>query len=269
VGRATEAIDLSRQAHDAALRLSEIAVGDPRTSGTLTMAKGELGRCLAVWSDDGGEGIRILNESADIARAVAEGDPANLQAKADLARCHLHLAYAHEMARQWQPAAESSRRALEILTELAAVQPDEPRYAIYRTTTEILLAQPLIELGELAEATRLLVGSLAVFEREAVASILYNHEFALKARAEVLLGRARQLEGDGDQAEELWRKALVTLEPALRFNPELVDVQDAQAKALLLLGRRDEAAPVVERLLAKGWRDPYMKDLWEMSGRTH
>jgi hypothetical protein len=77
----------------------------------------------------------------------------------------------------------------------------------------------------------------------------------LLASALVERGRLRDREGDPRAAHAAWEQALAAVE-GIAGPGSAVSFQGSRAKALLLLGRKDEARPVVAGLLAKGWRDP-------------
>jgi hypothetical protein len=77
----------------------------------------------------------------------------------------------------------------------------------------------------------------------------------LLASALVEMGRVRDREGDPRAARARWEEALAAVD-GIAGPGSAVSFQGSRAKALLLLGRKDEARPVVAGLLAKGWRDP-------------
>jgi uncharacterized protein HemY len=70
----------------------------------------------------------------------------------------------------------------------------------------------------------------------------------------LLQGRIAETRGDRDAARQWTEKAESTLAPLVeRSNDTMFLVPYAQA--LALLGREDEARPIVETILARGWSD--------------
>ena len=69
-----------------------------------------------------------------------------------------------------------------------------------------------------------------------------------------------QQQGDAARAEELLLESLRLMEPITR-DSQVVWFLDAHVRALLLLGRAEEAQPMAERLLASGWVDFGFRDL--------
>ncbi|MEE8523268.1 MAG: hypothetical protein V3T72_04995 [Thermoanaerobaculia bacterium] len=80
------------------------------------------------------------------------------------------------------------------------------------------------------------------------------------ARAElastwVELGNLERRRGDATAAEDAWQQALALIEP-VAAGSEVVAYLRPHALALLHLGRIEEAGPLVDKLLAKGFREP-------------
>lgn len=71
----------------------------------------------------------------------------------------------------------------------------------------------------------------------------------------VAQGNLYRLRGDAGKAEEAWRRAVATIEP-VTAGTEVVKFLQAHATALLYLDRVEEARPLADRLLIKGWTDP-------------
>ncbi len=105
------------------------------------------------------------------------------------------------------------------------------------------------------EAATLLEATHAACRRALASDPASPRVRGLLASALVELGRLRDREGDRRAARARWEEALAAVE-GIAGPGSAVSFQGSRAKALLLLGRTDEARPVVAGLLAKGWRDP-------------
>ncbi len=77
-------------------------------------------------------------------------------------------------------------------------------------------------------------------------------------------GRLRRAQGDTG-ATESFHQALATIAP-LAEDSEVVEYLEIHATALLRLGRVEEARPAVDKLLAKGWRQPGFLELCRRHG---
>jgi hypothetical protein len=109
--------------------------------------------------------------------------------------------------------------------------------------------------GRLGEAGALLEGSRAACRRLMTRDPASPRTRGVLASALVELGRLREREGDARSARSRWEEALEAV-AGIAGDAGAVSFQNARAKALLLLGRVDEARPVVAGLFAKGWNDP-------------
>jgi len=74
------------------------------------------------------------------------------------------------------------------------------------------------------------------------------------AQALVEIGKLERDQGQTARAEASWREAADLMAP-LTADAKAVDFLDTHARALLYLGRDDEARPLVKTLLARGWND--------------
>ncbi|HEY6554360.1 MAG TPA: serine/threonine-protein kinase, partial [Vicinamibacteria bacterium] len=125
---------------------------------------------------------------------------------------------------------------------------------LVRARTE--LARLRIAQGQLADAARLLDLSLEACDR--LLGRDPDNPPMRSAKAVILVerGRVRARKAEIRRAASDWEEALALTEALLAKDPETALVQGTRAKALLLLGRDDEARPLLGRLLAKRWNDP-------------
>lgn len=150
-----------------------------------------------------------------------------------------------------------ARRALEVLE--GTLPPDHSRIAAARAELADLLARQ----GRPAEAQPLLEQALTV-QRALHAG---NPEDRLQrtelADGLVVLGRIHRLRGDPESGRRAWAEAAELVRPVAQAS-DAVDPRHTLAVALLHLERTDEARPLVDGLLATGWRHP---DLLELTRR--
>lgn len=90
--------------------------------------------------------------------------------------------------------------------------------------------------------------------------VRYVHSLVL-----LQLGRSESARGRAESARRAWNRLLEVLEP-VREDSTLAYLDDSVARALLYLGRRDEARPIAEALIAKGWRHQGFEELWNELG---
>ena len=141
------------------------------------------------------------------------------------------------------------RRALE--SAEATVGPEHSRTAAILDGLGGLLA----EAGRHVEAQGLLDRSLAI--REALHARDPGAPLASAdlASSHLRLGLLYCLRGEVAAARQAWQRALETIEPVTAGSRALPFLH-LHARALLAVGRAEEARPLVDELLAKGWRHP-------------
>lgn len=141
------------------------------------------------------------------------------------------------------------------LEELVAREPEE-------VDLRSLLGQCHRLIGELHRSAGRSGEALAAFRaaREVLEGVWRgvpgdSHHRQRLARVHLLTGRVLAARGEEGRGREEWRRAVELLEGA--EHPFETDLWlDSYAGALLHLGRRERAAPVVAELLARGWNDP-------------
>lgn len=149
-------------------------------------------------------------------------------------------------------------RALEI--QEAVYGPDHPSVAI----TLADLAGLALGQGRHEEAERLYLRAQAS-ARQALNERQSRAGRVRLAAIRVGLGELYQAAGAGERAAESWGRAVALMEPLAAGEADM-DQLHVHAMALLHLGRVDEARPMVEKLLAKGWADPGFLELCRKHG---
>ena len=140
------------------------------------------------------------------------------------------------------------------LSALAASDPGNAQWQAILATARISLGGALATNLDLDAALREAEGTSA-----ALKSLLESNPTDVDAQkllgdAHLLTGRVQALRGDQARAEAQWQSAAEVIEPLL------AEVEDRAvlvlwARALIRLGRGDEAAPIVAELDAIGYRD--------------
>ncbi len=127
------------------------------------------------------------------------------------------------------------------------------------------LAGLLTRRGHHDEAEGLFRRSLESLEGRLAESPGNRSLLGIQAAARLDLGTLHHARGDAERAAELWAAAEAALRP-FTAGSEAVAELHTHALALLYLGRLDEARPLVDQLLAKGWADPELLRLCRRHG---
>ncbi len=147
-----------------------------------------------------------------------------------------------------------NRQSLEIV--IAAVGRD----SIGAALGEARLARVLAKRGNLADATTLFEHARGVCETILTGNPRDFPTRGVQASILVGLGDIASRSGEVASARRLWTEAVAVTEP-LASQFALLRAQEYRVKALLLLGRVDEARPTAEALLAVKWSDPDLREL--------
>jgi len=209
---------------------------------------------------------RTHTEAAcEIWRGMGAGAPERSRLRGALLLCRLRTGELRW--RQGEPAA--GLEALEaVRTDLEAQVAREPE----NTDLRSLLGQCQRLIGELhrsagrsGEALAAFQAARELFERVWRDAPGDSHHRQRLARVHLLTGRVLAARGEERRGREEWRRTVELLEGA--EHPFETDLWlDGYAGALLHLGRREEAAPVVAKLTARGWNDPELLALARRHG---
>ncbi len=142
--------------------------------------------------------------------------------------------------------------ALVSLGELA--EKDPGRVTLHRWRARALNAKGRLwsSQGELAQAASTLLQACRQYEKAAglaLEDVLLQNDLSWCL---VGLGRAHAATGATAAARQAWTRAVEVIAPVTRIDDHS-SLLDTHAQALLELGREEEARPLVEKLLARGW----------------
>jgi eukaryotic-like serine/threonine-protein kinase len=147
----------------------------------------------------------------------------------------------------------------------AAVAADERALRIVRaqlgpahravSLVSLQLAEALAQQGDTRRAASLLAEVVAATEERLKKRPEDREELLLLSSAWLESGRLAAAAGDHETAAPRFARASELLEP-FAVESHVIEYGRVYAEALVFLGRVDEARPIVDRLLATGWRDP-------------
>jgi len=121
------------------------------------------------------------------------------------------------------------------------------------------------ERGDPAGARDLYQRAIAATRKRLAADPDNPGERQRLAASLVETGKLERDMGDRARAEASWREAAALMAP-VTVHTEAVDFLDTHARALLYLGRVDEARPLVKALQARGWHEEELLELCKEHG---
>lgn len=201
----------------------------------------------------------------EIAAAQAAADPENADWARDLGRAHTRLAVLAHLREQLGEAEAGLERALAILRPIAARAATDAIRQRDVAGAELALGQVRLARGDAQAA----LAHAAEVERRLASAIARpgdDEAARLVAEARLLAGDARARVDDAREARRAREQAHALLAPSAA---RLSDGRALAtwARVLLALDRGDEARPIVERLLASGYRHPTLLRAWSPAAR--
>lgn len=186
--------------------------------------------------------------------ALTERDPTNTRWSRGLAEALASIGRELHTLGDVASAAEELRASVVMVGELVASDPSNTRWQRDLALARIWLGSVLATGGDVGAALHEAEGA-----RDALASILENNATDGSAQrllgdAYLLAGRVHARRGDQALAETNWQLAAGVIEPPLAEAEDRA-VLVLWARALIHLGRIDEAAPIAAELDAIGYRD--------------
>ncbi len=260
-GALDEALQHFRADVDIKQRLSAQDPANTRWTDFLAISYGYLAGVLEARGEDA-EAASLLDEALRIRRRLAAHDPSNADWSRQLAVACSRAGMA-ALARGDLPEAAArvgeGRDAWGLLLSRDASNADwRHQYArALRSSASVALAQARASDAR-RDAQAAVDAGRALLERaeDAPTRVTLGQSLLVLGRAEALLGAA-------PNAARHWSQALATVE---NVSPPSAEALDVRAQALLQLGRRDEARPIVESLLKKGYRRWELLELCRAKG---
>ncbi len=241
-----EELDLRRQ----------LAAADPRDAGAqelLAIGHGHVGEVLLM-TGGSPQAAQELALYRRLMASLAERDPENAQWQRELAVSLRWVGKAAIHNGDLPGALSALRSSRDALERLLGEDPSNADWRLQLGTVAYYEALARNRLGREAEATTKARDSLALF-----APLVEEDAGGWEARrysslALALLGEIEAARGRRADAEALWQSALEVIEPLAPGSTNLL-VLEARARALLHLGRLDEAAPLLTSLGERGYAD--------------
>lgn len=263
-GRLEEALEQFRSELQIRNALSS---GDPNNATfrlRLGIAHTHVGHVLAAQGSTR-EAIAAFEEGFDVLSELARRDPANRAWERDLAGVSLALGNALLAGGQHSAAVPPLRRAVAIMSRLTEGDPTNTGWQVNLADDRQALGRALFAVGDATAAAREAQEALDIVNgsMDATAGDLQAGRIASAAHA--LLARTWALRGDVARAEAHWHQAHQAIAPIAAASADY-RLLDPLAVSLLNLGRFAEAAPVIQKLTAMGYRDPIFVRNTNVSG---
>jgi eukaryotic-like serine/threonine-protein kinase len=221
--------------------------GNHRQLGMSHFYVGDLFAALG----DGSAARAHFAKALAIGETLAARDPANTTWQQNLARYRAKVALA-------TPAQPTYRQqlfdgAVGIMRSLTAADRTNTEWTRVLAETLAERGHALADAGDLAAATADADAAVQALEgiRRSTAGDLYMAR--ARSLAYALAGRVWSLRGEMPRARAAWTHALAEIEPVARDSRDY-QFLDPLGRALLALGRTADAAPIIEKLNAMGYR---------------
>ncbi len=211
------------------------------------------------------EALEHHQRALEIASELVSTDPTNLRWRRDLATHKVRLARCHSDLRNDEIAVEALREAESELKTLVEHDPSDYRWRIDLAGARTQLAESLMRTGSLGEAEAALSQSERVLRR-----LISEHEDDRMAKLQLgrnqnVKGRLLETLGRFGEAREAWIYSLEAIEPLTTTTRDKRFLR-VYARSLISLNRREEARPVIERLVALGYRHRELMDACRDAG---
>ena len=201
-----------------------------------------------------------FGESRALYELLIQIDPIRVDSYAQLAESLRMAGKTQNMLGQPEAALVLYRQALPLLERLLADDPTRLTRLDYLAALHYSMGSAHLQLEDTASALESYEASLSLRGRILETSgseLRAQHEFA---ETLLIIGNVLSARNEWDQARQKWRRALELVEPVTAQSRQTYFL-DTHAKALLQLDRIDEARPIVEELLAQGWKNAVFLDL--------
>lgn len=270
LGQLDQAVEVTREGLAIRAMLSEAQPANASRLEDLMWTRSNLALMLLLRGDLE-ESLALFSEDIELRRRLSIEDPENVVRLGALIFPLAIIGEIRFMLGQVDEAESAVRECLDVSRTLLSRDPTSTwamgGYAIQASQlSEILLtrhrwkeASPLIQLG-LARA------------RQVIALAPHNATYQLAlARNLALYGRLIVYEVESDRGDEgtfqptpeavaCWQEALHTIS-GIKAAGEQLSILDVRTQLLYLLGRSEEAAPLLERLRERRWVSPYLSRL--------
>ncbi|HVH49893.1 MAG TPA: hypothetical protein VM760_08480, partial [Sphingomicrobium sp.] len=176
-------------------------------------------------------------------------EPDNASWKGLAAGLHLDLAEVFHALGRHKAAESESRAGCDMVAALRRQNPEVTTWHSSQTTCFIIRTRLALDEGSLAAALAIARQALDSARRErSLDPVKDRYGVAAALR---LIGEAQQRSGDNEAARQSWESALAQLPRNVAERPRETN---ERAALLRLLGRSEEAEPLVQRLQKAGFK---------------
>jgi tetratricopeptide (TPR) repeat protein/predicted Ser/Thr protein kinase len=255
---------LTRRALDVYTRLAREHPGETRWQGTLALTWEHL-----AWNHLFGGDLAASNSAfkhaVEIYHQLLEREPGNRTWRFHLGDVSRVIGDNQYFLGEVDAAIASYSRSCRLLEALATEDPDVFNYSGFAAEGLLSMGRALARKGDLT-------GALAVLEK-ARGTFARNHERDpsrrrwryLLLRAHLFASRVLRQQGEERAARERLEQAV----PLTVASDAVIEEEAVWAEVQLELGRREEARPVVERLVARGWQRTLVHSEFAELARRH
>ncbi len=233
---------------------SMLAAADPKNNqwkDRLVVSHGYLARVLEM-TGNVDQALGLRRAEVDLMAQLAARDPANAVWQRNLAIVRMNYGNVLRLKGELEPALVAMNEAEQTMNRLLSRSESVPSWRRDLGHIRAALARVHVTNGNSARAVRDAKSAIELLEPFVGTEALMPRYVG---DAWLVLGDAFAVSGDRERARAAWTTAAQIVEPLARRSrsPEVLDVM---ARALFRLGRRDEAAPLVEQLQRSGYRAP-------------
>jgi serine/threonine-protein kinase len=246
-----EALVEMTRARDLAQRLAREDPGNTYWSRRLAVAH-ELVGTLLYTRGEAAAALDSIRAARTVYQELADTDPTRVEWRERLTENSQLIGYAHLEAGNPDAALPLFREAQAILEKLLEGDPSRVTWLARLAHNHQLIGGLHYAAGELSDAEASMVAAVGLQERVIAASGADPKPRNALSFARVQLGDVYARGGDRERARAEWARAVEIIAPVTAESDEQMYV-DTEAQALLRLGRLEEARPLVEDLIARGW----------------
>jgi tetratricopeptide (TPR) repeat protein len=266
-GQLTQAIAGYRDVYRIRNQIIAASPGDRDSQENLLITDMRLGDALAVCGDDD-SAMRYEHEAVHIARELTAFDKTQGDWRLELAQSNRLLGGIARSTAHLDEAAHADGEAVQVLTELVAMDGTNTQWRRELAHAQVESARLELARGNVSTAEHLLNTALATIQGQR-ASAAANRGLRLdEAQTLIALGEVAERHQDSAAARERWEQARGSVGSAAQIGADPYFLA-TWATALLLLGDRSTAQPVLGQLAAMGYQTPDFEALLKTTKQSY
>ncbi len=203
------------------------------------------------------DAIAEFQQQREIMEDVVNKEPGNTAWQRELAFSHAVIGRVFKAKGEVAPAIEHITKATQILGVFAERDRSNATWSRDYAMCDALLGDVLFQGGRLAEASSEMKKTIATMERLSAIDPSNTGWTRDLAQARRVAGSVLLALGRRDEAHAELERTVLAMQPLTRDVANApVMFLDTHASALILLGRRAEAQPMIDALAKRGYKDP-------------